>query len=77
MGALLLLLLSPLIMLGVVFLAIFLDLILAFPLMLAWNHVIPGLFGLHALGYWQAFSLLIVSTLLVKSLGAAATKSEK
>jgi hypothetical protein len=29
-----------------------------------WNWLMPGLFGLHVLGYWQAVGLLILSWVL-------------
>ena len=29
-----------------------------------WNWLMPGLFGLHAIGYWQALGLLILSKIL-------------
>tara|TARA_R100001198_G_C5125047_1_gene145947 strand:- start:101 stop:277 length:177 start_codon:yes stop_codon:yes gene_type:complete len=42
--------------------------LLAFPLilMLIWNAVIPGIFGLPTLGYWSAMGLYIVCSLLFK-----------
>lgn len=44
----------------------FMDLILAWPLKWTWNYSIPHLFNIPSVSYWQAFSLLIVSTLLLK-----------
>jgi hypothetical protein len=35
-------------------------------LMLAWNAVIPGIFGLSTLGYWSAMGLYVVCSLLFK-----------
>jgi hypothetical protein len=42
--------------------------LLALPLilMLAWNAVIPGMFGLPTLGYWSAMGLYVVCSLLFK-----------
>ena len=57
----------PALLIGVLFMSFFLALLFAWPLMWAWNYVIPGLLPLHALTYWQAFSLIIISNLLVKS----------
>ena len=36
-------------------------------LMLAWNAVIPSIFGLSTLGYWSAMGLYLVCSLLFKS----------
>ena len=43
--------------------------LLAVPLilMLAWNAVIPSIFGLSTLGYWSAMGLYLVCSLLFKS----------
>ena len=35
-------------------------------LMLAWNAVIPSIFGLSTLGYWSAMGLYVVCSLLFK-----------
>jgi len=35
-------------------------------LMLIWNAVIPGMFGLPTLGYWSAMGLYLVCNLLFK-----------
>lgn len=32
-----------------------------------WNEVVPGVFGLPELGYWQAFWLLLISRLILPS----------
>jgi hypothetical protein len=42
--------------------------LLALPLiiMLIWNAVIPGIFGLPTLGYWSAMGLYLVCSLLFK-----------
>lgn len=67
MKVLMVFLLAPFVILGGVAVSIVIDLLLAFPLMWAWNYALPTLFGLPQVSYWQAFCLLIVSTLLVKS----------
>lgn len=33
----------------------------AVPFMLCWNHAVPHVFELPAIGYWQAFAMLWVS----------------
>jgi len=32
--------------------------------MLLWNWLMPALFGLHAIGYWQAIGILFLSKIL-------------
>jgi hypothetical protein len=59
----------------ILFVTILFDLLLAYPLMWAWNYVVPGLFNLHTLTYWQAFSLLIVANMLIK--GSSSSTSSK
>ena len=34
-------------------------------LMLLWNAVIPGIFGLTTLGYWSAMGLYVICGILV------------
>lgn len=36
------------------------DLIMAWPIMFAWNCVVPALSKLPELGYWQIFSLMFL-----------------
>lgn len=47
--------------------AVIVDLVLAFPVMFAWDASMPAIFKLPEITYWQAFSLLIVTSLLLKS----------
>jgi hypothetical protein len=35
-----------------------------FGVMWLWNWLMPGLFGLHQVGYWQALGILILSRIL-------------
>lgn len=39
--------------------------IFGFVVMWLWNHLMPALFGLHAIGFWQALGLLILSKILL------------
>jgi Ca2+/H+ antiporter, TMEM165/GDT1 family len=39
--------------------------IFGFVVMWLWNHLMPALFGLHSLGFWQALGLLILSKILL------------
>jgi len=38
--------------------------------MLLWNWLMPDIFGLKRLGYWQAWGLLILSHILFKGFGS-------
>lgn len=42
-------------------------LVFALPVMWLWNWLIPEIFGLVEIGFWQSFGLLILSSLLFKS----------
>ncbi|MCJ7768453.1 hypothetical protein MUP79_08685 [Candidatus Bathyarchaeota archaeon] len=42
-------------------------LVWSFPLMLSWNYVMPAMFGLKKITYWQMFALYMVLTSLWKS----------
>lgn len=41
--------------------------ILGFPVQILWNLLMPELFGLQTIGFWQAVGLNFLSTLLFKS----------
>jgi len=45
----------------------FLALLLGLPLMLLWNWLMPLIFGLPTITFWQACGLNILSTILFKS----------
>jgi hypothetical protein len=44
-------------------------LVLAVVVMLLWNWLMPGLVGVAAIGYWQAFGLMILARLVLGTLG--------
>lgn len=50
---------------GVLFLAVF-----GFVVMSLWNWLVPALFGLRAIGYWQALGLVVLSRILFGGRGA-------
>jgi hypothetical protein len=52
-----------LIVLGILILAV---LLFGAPLMLLWNWLMPEIFGLPYIGFWQACGLQLLSTLLFK-----------
>jgi hypothetical protein len=35
--------------------------VFGFVVMWLWNHLMPAIFGLHAISYWQALGLLVLS----------------
>tara|TARA_R110000765_G_scaffold36378_1_gene81338 strand:- start:288 stop:494 length:207 start_codon:yes stop_codon:yes gene_type:complete len=46
-------------------------LLIAFPVMWLWNYVIPDVFGLSTIVFWQAFALYTLCNILMK--GATGT----
>jgi hypothetical protein len=63
----------PLARVGMIFggLALFAVIALVFGLfvMLLWNWLMPEIFGLRALSYWQAWGLVVLAHILFKSPG--------
>lgn len=55
---------------GLISLAVFVGIIFSFliasPVMWLWNYVMPGLFHLPVISYWQSWALLMLSTLLFR-----------
>lgn len=51
---------------GVIILAFLLDLLLAWPFMLLWNWLMPMIFGLTTLTFWQSFGLMLLCSFLFK-----------
>lgn len=54
----------PFILLGIVGLVV-----LGFVISGLWNALMPGIFGLPAIGFWQALGLFLLARLLVGSFG--------
>ena len=44
-----------------------LSVIFAFPVMLLWNWMMPEIFHLPRIGFWQAWGLMFLSSLLIKN----------
>jgi len=42
--------------------------VFSFVVMILWNWLMPGLFGLHPIGFWQALGLLLLSKILLGGL---------
>jgi len=54
---------SILLVIGILILAV---LLFGAPLMLLWNALMPDIFGLPYIGFWQACGLQLIATLLFK-----------
>lgn len=57
--------------LAVLLVAFIIDLIFAAPLMWLWNALMPTIFGLTKISFWQAFGLEILAGILFGSRGAS------
>jgi hypothetical protein len=53
--------------LNIIGIMILIVLILGLPVQILWNLLMPELFGLPVIGFWQAVGLNFLSTLLFKS----------
>lgn len=51
---------------GIFVIAFLLDLLLAWPFMLLWNWLMPMIFGLTTLTFWQSFGLMLLASFLFK-----------
>lgn len=40
---------------------------ISFPVMWLWNGIMPDLFGVSEIGYWQAFGLYVLCNILFNS----------
>lgn len=56
-----------LLILGGLVLIIGMALLLAFPVMWLWNWLMPVIFGLVKISFWQALGLNLLSSFLMKS----------
>jgi len=61
--------------LGIVAIICLACLLLGLPLMLLWNWLMPILFGMPYITFWQAVGLNILSTILFKSTSTTTNKS--
>lgn len=50
-------------------------LVVAFPTMMLWNWLMPELFGLKAVTFWQALGLNLLTGILFKNGGGASASS--
>ena len=55
------------IIIGAVAVVFILSILLALPVMWLWNYLMPDIFGLKEIGFWQSFCLLLMCGFLFKS----------
>ena len=53
-----------------------LALLMGLPTMLLWNWLMPEIFGLKAIGFWQAVGLNFLSSILFKSSSTTSSSSK-
>lgn len=58
---------------GILVIAFLIDLLLAWPFMLLWNWLMPMIFGLTTLTFWQSFGLMLLASFLFKNSGTSNT----
>lgn len=59
----------------VIIIAFLISLLFAWPFMLLWNWLMPMIFGLTTLTFWQAFGLMLLCELMFK--GSSSTSNSK
>lgn len=50
-----------------VIVALAIGMLFAFPIMFLWNYVMPAIFGLPTITFWQAFWLKVLTAFMVPS----------
>lgn len=53
---------------------VLLGLLMGYPTMWAWNHVVPSLFGLREINFWDAFCLNFLAGTFFKSSSSSSSK---
>lgn len=59
---------------AVIVIAFTLAIILALPVMLLWNFLMPDLFGLKEIGLWKSFCLILLCGFLFKGSSSSSDK---
>jgi hypothetical protein len=62
---------------GIGILAIGLAFLFGWIVMLLWNALMPEIFGLKPIGYWQAWGLFILCSILFKGMGSSGGAGNK
>ncbi len=60
--------------LGAIVLIFLFSLVMAWPVMLLWDWIMPILFGLKSITFWQSWGLLMLSGLLIKNSSSGSNK---
>lgn len=60
---------------GIVVLVLITGVVMAWPTMLLWNWLMPDIFGLKKIDFWQALGLLVLSGFLFKGAGLSSSKN--
>lgn len=63
--------------LGLLALIVIACFIVAFPIMLLWNWLMPEIFGLPIIDFWQALGLSVLSSLLIRAYSSGSKNEEK
>ena len=58
--------------LGIFALILIIDLIFAWPFMVLWNWLMPVIFGIKTITFWQAYGLMLLCSFLFKSSSTSA-----
>ena len=61
----------------VVVIAVIIGVVTAYPVMLLWNAVIPGIFGLKVISFTEALYLSLLCSILFKSTGSSSSKNSR
>jgi len=67
---------AGLVVLGVIAAAAF-ALVFGYFVMLLWNWLMPAIFGLKTIGYWQAFGIVILAKLIFGAVGGRGGHGEE
>ena len=59
---------------GIFVLAFAIDLVFAWPFMLLWNWLMPIIFHLPVITFWQSFGLLLIASFLFKGTSSSSNK---
>ena len=55
------------ILIPMVFITLGLSLLFSIPFMILWNWLMPSIFGLPSVGFFEAWGLLVISNMIFKS----------
>jgi hypothetical protein len=53
----------------------FIAVLMGFPLMLLWNALLPGLFGIKTISFWQAIGINLLTGIMFRSHSSSSSKS--